>query len=265
MEKALYIQDTKNIKPDDLKGIERIYYGVEFCENLVPEWNTLLPVIDFCRQHQLGFSFMTPYVTNSGLEKLEKIFVNLNRENGIAGQKIEVIVNDYGTLMALEKYNGVERVIGRVLSKQERGSRVISQQGGLENKNPDQRMSAFSTPLVEFLKKKKVRRVEIDNLLQGIKDDFSVQGIEASIYFPYAFVTTTRRCLFNMDDKQLLTCIKPCSKDCLKFGHLKLSSKKLPVPLLLKGNTQYIISKKLPSDLVKKGITRLVYEIELPR
>ena len=74
------------------------------------------------------------------------------------------------------------------------------------------------SPIIrQFLIRNGVRRVELDNLLQGIALDFSNSGMSASLYIPYAYITTTRLCLANSCDvegREEEIDLSPCKKEC---------------------------------------------------
>ena len=285
MQNAVIITNKQNLSNWD-KKYTRLYFGNEFCQRLIPTKEDLYQVINFVKKKQVGLSFVTPYVTDEGIERLEPLLELLNEKL----PESEVIINDYGTLELMqEKKLKLKPVLGRLLTKQKRGPRIIN----IMNKLPKQAIEHFKksnaeVPIFqEFLIKNGFERVELDNLLQGIGDDLSRTAcqrravlehaqkspisdiskskIKASLYYPYAYVTTTRFCLTAIcNKKDAIPGINPCKKECKIYGPFKLTNKNMPVPLLLKGNTQFFENKKLPKDLERKGINRLVFEPELP-
>ena len=265
IEKAIFITKTNGLKYWK-KEYNRIYFGIEFCQNLIPELEQIKRVFRFVKENKLKFSYVTPLVTEDGLNKLNKQFEYLKKNQ----EDIEIIVNDWGILRLLSrKYNNCfSLVLGRLLTKQRRDPLIVKAIG----KVPDQviehfRQSNVSVPIFQdFLIKKNIKRVEIDNLLQGIGDNLSKSKINASLYYPYAYVTTTRLCLLNSCDIPELSDrigIFPCKKECQKYS-ITLSHKTMPVKLLMGGNTQFFINKKLPPDMEKRGINRMVYQPEMP-
>nr|AQS32425.1 hypothetical protein [uncultured archaeon] len=262
MQSSLFIAKKQNLKYWN-KKYTRLYFGNEFCQRLIPTAEDLDSVINFVKKNNIKLSFVTPFVTNEGINKLEPLLELLNKKL----PESEVIINDYGTLELMrEKKFKLKPVLGRLLTKQKRGPRIIN----IMDKLPKPAIKHFrksnaEVPIFqEFLVKNGFERVELDNLLQGIEDDFSKSKIKASLYYPYAYVTTTRFCLTAIcDKKDAIPGIYPCKRECQKYGPFKLTNKHMPVPLLLKGNTQFFENKKLPKDLEERGIDRLVYEPEL--
>ena len=263
MQKSIFITKKQNLKYWN-KKYTRLYFGNEFCERLISTKEELGYIIDFVKKNDIKLSFVTPYVTNKGIEKLEHLLELLNEKLPDS----EIIINDYGTLEVMQENKlKLKPVLGRLLTKQKRGPRIIN----IMNKLPKPAIEHFrksnaEVPIFqEFLMKNHFERVELDNLLQGVEDDFSESKIKASLYYPYAYVTTTRFCLTAIcNKKDDIPGINPCKKECKIYGPFKLTNKNMPVPLLLKGNTQFFENKKLPKDLERKGINRLVFEPELP-
>ena len=263
MQNSIFITKKQNLKYWNKKYI-RLYFGNEFCQRLIPSKEDLDYIIGFVKKNNIKLSFVTPYVTDDGIERLEPLLELLTKR--LSGS--EVIINDYGTLEIIkEKKLKLKPVLVRLLTKQKRGPRIINIMDKLPKPAIEHfRKSNAEVPIFqEFLVKNGFGRVELDNLLQGIGDDFSESKIKASLYYPYAYVTTTRFCLTSICDKEdAVPGIHPCKKECKKYGPFKLTNKNMPVHLLLKGNTQFFENKKLPEDLEEKGINRLVFEPELP-
>jgi len=263
MQNAIFITKKQDLKYWS-KKYTRLYFGNEFCQKLIPTKGDLDYIINFVKKNNIKLSFATPYVTDEGIERLEPLLELLNEKL----PESEVIINDYGTLELMqEKKLELKPVLGRLLTKQKRGPRIINIMDKLPKPAIEHFKKSNAEVLIfqEFLVKNGFERVELDNLLQGVEDDFSESKIKASLYYPYAYVTTTRFCLTAIcDKKDAVPGIYPCKKECLKYGPFKLTNKNMPIPLLLKGNTQFFENKKLPRGLEERGINRLVYEPELP-
>jgi hypothetical protein len=106
--------------------------------------------------------------------------------------------------------------------------------------------------------------VELDNLLQGI--DLPLQNLDVSLYFPFAYVTTTRLCLMSGcedPDREEVVGVFPCNRECRKYT-LGMANDIMPVLLIRKGNTIFFENPALPDDLDAAGISRLVTQPELP-
>lgn len=268
MEQAVYITKIDEINElVDISGrFSRIYFGNEFCERLLPKPEDLKEICAFTLKQGLQFTFLTPYVTNHGLRTLEKSFAYLLKAN----PNCEVVFNDYGVLrILLNRYNGyLKPVMGRLLIKMKRGPRLMN----LINILPEATVKYFrghslDTPAFrDFLLKNKIERVELDNLLQGIELNLRDYGISASLYIPYAYITTTRACLSidgDVHGKEDDVGVFPCKKECQKYIFY-LRNETMPVLLIRKGNTVFLKNDRVPENLDNIGVNRIVYEPNIP-
>jgi|YelNatPaOPRAMG01_1025707.scaffolds.fasta_scaffold04140_8 hypothetical protein len=265
MEKAIYITKLCELPQEkENNDFSRIYFGNEFCERLLPTSEELRAVIDFATERKMEFTLVTPYVTNKGLERLEKLLSLLAKETSA-----EVVFNDYGVLrLLLRKFGGLEPVMGRLLNKMKRGPRLMNLIGML----PETSLAYFRGSSIEvsafrnFLSKNGINRVELDNLLQGISLNLPKFGFSASLYIPYGYITTTRNCLAidcDVHGKEDVVGIFPCKKECQRYTFY-LKSKAMPITLIRKGNTIFFKNETIPKNLDEIGIDRIVYEPNLP-
>ncbi|MFH0942525.1 MAG: hypothetical protein V1823_05860 [Chloroflexota bacterium] len=262
MEQSLFIANLENLKYFD-PGYSRIYFGVEFCERLLPDVADLKRVLDFAGEKGLDFTLVTPYVTERGLEKLSGLLEVLVT----ARPDSEVVFNDYGVLRLLgRRYPGLEPVLGRLLNRTKRGPRLMT----VIDKLPETTVAYFrdanlNVPaLNEFYRRRGVNRVELDNLLQGI--GFTLERWQGSLYLPYAYVTTTRFCLANACDdpgREMHIGVFPCKRECQKYTFY-LRNAVMPVVLERKGNTIFFRNDRVPDDIEQRGINRLVIQPEIP-
>jgi hypothetical protein len=288
MEQAILVTRLASLKHLK-KKYRRLYYGSEFCERLIPGPAEVRRAASFAWERGMGFSLVTPYVTNSGLEKLRKVFASLANGHICC----EVIVNDWGVLELLNRrYPGFEPVLGRLLTKQKRGPTVVQL---LQRKkssplfkffpgDPSRRLiilgksipaaldpyykgsNAASVPVIHrFLNSRGIRRIELDNTGQGLSLELPRGRISASVYFPFVYIATTFYCPSADCDagRSSFLKIKPCKQQCRKYFFI-LRNRSLHKPIFLKGNTQFYKNSVInPKTLAAAGVDRIVYESEL--
>ncbi len=255
MEKAVLLSkaDDLYLLPD---GYSRLYFGCESCERRIPSEEEISIAAKAASSRGMGFSFVTPFVTEKGLERLSGLFDSLPRGS-------EVIVNDWGVLKLLSSYS-FPLCLGRLLTKQQRDPRIP---GFINSLPPDMQASLRSCGIdseaySSFLKGLGISRVELDPLLQGLDVHFST--LKASIYTPYAFVTATRFCRFASCEKGIsFSSIRPCTQLC-RSEAFELNNPTLVAPLILAGNTQFVRIDSLPSNLSEMGIDRIVFMPKVP-
>jgi hypothetical protein len=288
MEKAIFITKASQLKYVNDK-YTRLYFGNEFCEKLIPSLKDLKEVASFVRKKGLNFSLVTPYVTNVGLKRLS---LSLELLTGL-GISCEVIINDWGTLNLINhRYPNLKPVLGRLLTKQKRGPRLIRllkrktrSQFIKDLRNPKIKHLVFqkklplnldsyykgsntsSVPIIHnFLISQRIQRIELDNTAQGLFLELPRESISASVYLPYVYISTTFFCLTAGCDqkKRSLLKHKPCKKQCQRYV-FKLRHRTMPKVIYLKGNTQFYKNAYLSiKNLENSGIDRIVYEPKIP-
>ncbi|TBR15740.1 hypothetical protein EPO66_05560, partial [bacterium] len=183
MERAIFITKTENIR---YVGLEygRLYFGNEFCERLIPSISDIKFIAEFIMQRKIDFTFVTPYVTNQGIDILRALFEYISKNL----PETEIVVNDWGVLKMLkDEFSFAKLSLGRLLTKQERDPRSVY----LKNKVSFDMMEHFrglyvdSLPVRDFLKGMGISRVELDNSLQGITRADPL--LNASLHFPFVF------------------------------------------------------------------------------
>jgi hypothetical protein len=112
-----------------------------------------------------------------------------------------------------------------------------------------QRGSWHNSEAVSLLAEKGIRRIEQDNLLQGIAP--LAEGLKGSLHVPYAMVTSSRNCPFRKPAD-----FGPCPAPCGEVFTLATAETKSL--LYQDGNTQFIKHETLPEDLVSLGVDRVV-------
>jgi len=258
MEQAIFIANKNDIKYADSK-YTRIYFGAEFCQNLIPCLEGLKFIMDFASKNKKDLTLVTPYVTNRGIDALRPLLEYAVRR----APRMEIVVNDWGVLrMAKKDYAISNFVLGRLLTKQKRGPRISNLTGIVPEEMMDhfKKASVDNPPLREFLAGQGINRIELDNLLQGLIRPSD--SLKASLYVPFAYITTTRYCLTapkENKEARSFRSISSCNKECQ--AHLfHLEQAHMPVKIFLKGNTQFFKNENLPNNLEGLNIDRLVYQ-----
>lgn len=235
MEKAILCRDPYK---HNIKDFERVYIGNEFCQNLLFSLNSLKNRIDRVLKHNKNFSIVTPYVTDWGLQILKKYFDFLNKHH----PGTEIIVNDFGVMDLACDYQNLEPVLGRAIGNH------------LTKGPPD--LKPNSGQALSFFFAKGIKRCEVSN-----KGDYAQldthKELEYSLYYPYMFVSTGRRCMVGFENKKAeegfdpKQCKRPCNQNYYLITHKQIQDK-----IIVYGNTHFIKKNKLPS---LTGISRLVY------
>jgi hypothetical protein len=262
MEQTLFISNPSGLKYYQ-KDFTRIYFGQEFCERLLPKTDELEKLISFTLDENIPLTFVTPYVTDKGLLKLEKL-IRLFAEKM---PKAEIVFNDWGVFQFIEEnFPELNPVLGRLLNKQKRGPRIMNiiDQVPSETRDYYTGASLDVKATAGFLKKKGVFRIEFDNLLQGLNMTGLDSEIKRSLYLPYLFISTTRFCLTaNCESGDSGVGVMPCHRECQNYS-FNLNNPVMKTPLIRRGNTIFALNENIP-DVVSRGeVDRIVIQPEIP-
>ena len=261
MEKALYISRLSDFKFWRAEH-SRIYFGNEFCDRLIPSEEELGRALSFAAGRGLGFTLLTTFCTDKNLLSYKKLFDLLSQSKADS----EIVINDWGLLKIAKNYP-FDLVLGRLLNKQKRGPRIM----GVIERLPELmrerfRKSGINGYFSAFLSDCGVKRVELDNLLQGISlDEFRGRGIYCSLYTPFGYITVSRscphRCRRDLSSDTVADSI--CRRECLENRYW-LRHPQMPVPLISKGNAVFFENKIIPEPILHEGdiVNRIVYEVD---
>ncbi|MFC1623910.1 hypothetical protein ACFL28_01135 [Candidatus Omnitrophota bacterium] len=279
MEKAIHITKLKNLrywKP----VYERLYWGSEFCENLISGIKEAKKALEFTLNKGLDFTLVTPFVTEEGLKKLEGIFKWL-KANRIS---CEIAVNDWGVLKRLHShYNGFfELALGRLLTRQDTNPsirKIIEKQLPTAIKNKDGKIAIFvhrvpgkcyqsgirasyinSKSVQDFLSQLGIKRIELNNTVQGL----NTEGVyfKKSLHVPYVNISTTRFCPMETKTQKIYR-INVCKRECQRM-YDKLRNRSISKVIYKRGNTTFYKNPVLPKKIYDLGIDRIVYQCEIP-
>lgn len=264
MEQSLYISKISNLKYWN-QEFSRLYFGMEFCERLLPSPSQLKKALNFVQENGLDFNLVTPYVTDSGLKKAEKLIMILSELKPDS----EIIFNDWGVFHLLRENDyPLKPVLGRLLNKMKRGPRIVH----IKERIPPTSLEYFMAPnlsipeIQEFLINNNIKRVEFDNLLQGLNLNGIKSNLHISLYLPFAYITTTRFCLMPSltNPHEMKIGVFPCKKECQQSA-FQLLNPVMTTPLIRKGNTIFFSNEQIPYELIReKKIDRIVIEPEIP-
>lgn len=204
----------------DKTKFDQLYFGSEFCENLIPTIEELKFFLNKCKADGLGPVFVTPVVTDRGIAKLKVCFDFLDAQ----GVMYSTVVNDVGVLQMLSECAKTKSVIiGRLFDKTSHDSRISQKDipsyygaAGIRYAGEPGILSDHSR---RILKSFGVQRFEFDLPKVGIYPDRR-EDYGFSLYWPFHYLTTGRVCLFRAADREgkdkFLVGGKPCRGICKK-------------------------------------------------
>ena len=255
----------------------RCVYGSEFCEHLIPSSKLVEEVIRATSDQDMPLTFVTPYVSDAGIDALHPLFRLLTE----MGDRPEVVFNDWGVLNVLRReFPGLIPVQGRLMNKSLRDPRVTGVYRTSEAPGPAlvslRRSNLDCASYADFLSGMGVTSIELDNLPQGVDLSFASDGLKASAYLPFGFISTSRICMaagIHYEKRDKFQPGAPCHHECqthlLEYTYTNTPFGNRDQKFYLKGNTYfYQHTETMLRDLFEQArsglIERMVFQPRLP-
>ncbi len=217
MEMAVFIPDLDRLPAAD-QPYDRLYLGSEFCAWRLPGERELHKALDAVAGRRIGFSLVTPFLDEPGLERVLGLARALPDD-----PSVEIVANDLGLVESLRAAGWRGTIVaGRLLTRQRRGPGFQSFGTPPPEAVAALRGSALDSPaFVELLGSEYgVRRFELDDLVQGVSVPAVPAGVRLSLYRPYLLVTATRNCPWIFDGRawdRSRGCARPCCGQALRL------------------------------------------------
>lgn len=245
MEIALYLNSSTEINNYDLNKYQRIIFGNEFCENLIPDILEIKFIINYITNHNIKLTFLTPLSTNKGIKKLINIFKILPLDT-------EVVFNDWGVFELLKNYN-LKKVLGKLLIKTKKDPRICDLNPIIINKI---NRTILTKSFQNFLIENKIFRVELDNINYKYNLNNLNSNIKITLYYPLVYVSSTRKCTINnyFSQNKKIELNNNCEFNCIKnMFQFKFYNHNM----IIKGNSIFYINKK-KTNFNLKNLDRIV-------
>jgi hypothetical protein len=250
--------------------------GSEFCEHLLPDPHTLEMAYELACEQGKEFTYVTPRLSNAGIEKLKEQFTLLSETGEVTDcPRPTVVVNDFGALNILQNTSGLHPHLGRNLFLVPARSPWAEGHIQWEEPSPETRWlrdlySATSLnyqPTMELYRRHGCQKVDVD-WIPSILPSLSLlveEGFSLSVHLHLVPVTFTRKCHMArfLGEKSPETCSRPClnSAFLLKNEAVGEYEEDFGLQLYLGGNTVFRVIQPSPADirnLHETGVAELV-------
>jgi hypothetical protein len=219
LEVALHVPDARRLAAaggtSDVAGlgpIGRLYFGVAFCQHLLPSPADVGLARAFAAQRGWAFSLLLPYVTDRFLPAIDSLLDALRPGD-------EAIVEDWGVLRRA-RGRGLVLVLGRGLNRMMRDPRVpdVGPEHLRGDRLPDswRSTSGASSAFARVIAALGVSRLETDWPLQGL-EPLPPAAPRTALHLPFGMIATGRLCLMSALGKPPsvrftapLACDAPC-------------------------------------------------------
>ena len=265
------------------KEIDRIYFGNEFCDCLIPNLQNVKEVYKYCKAKDIQFSMVMPYITENEISKVDSILKYLSGLH----EEIEIVCNDWGTVYIItEKYDGLCIVVGRLLDKMSKDVRISydDYQKIFDNDSLQYITTSniYAKSYGRFLQKYNIRRIELDCPPQGLKlqqEQNIYNNVNVSLYVPFAFITTGRMCMMrflNQENEKKYSLETDCKMSCQRYEQIMKKIRNCQfdrnskyvydnIQLYRKGNTVFYLASNYKDIIaLNPEIDRIIYQVGIP-
>jgi hypothetical protein len=164
-----------------------LYFGTEFCQELLPGIRETEAFCAHCSEHGLEAVLLTPMVTHRGLTRLDRLLDGLTSR----GRCPAVVFNDWGVLELLRTtHPSFPLRMGRLMNRGLRDPRLDMQSLGPAGENTER--GAGIRKLASSLG---VSAVESDADLEPGYLGAGANGLERVLHVPFTFASSGRNCL----------------------------------------------------------------------
>lgn len=259
---------------------DRLYFGQEFCQYLIPEVADLEKAYYFARQLDWAFTYVTGYLTDAGVDKVRRNLEFLAQQD----DEIEVVVNDWGVLSTLARdFPALHPVLGRLLVKQPRLGRFASsatpppvsmdrltvpETTVRENQlSALQGLSLSNEAYRQELKRLGVGRVDLDIVPQGVSIHPRDWQLEFSCYFPWGYLAGGRNCptAGTIDPRRrYVVADSPCPRPCRKVNRTPTAH--FAEAVIQRGNSVFLLHSEYAMRYLSGEIpvSRIVFQPYIP-
>ncbi|MCC6144012.1 MAG: hypothetical protein IT368_09415 [Candidatus Hydrogenedentes bacterium] len=274
VERAIYVAWWAMPRP--VIEANRIYFGHETCEHLLPSPRAAAELVAWAESAGMAVTLVTPFLGDGGVKLALKII-----ERILAScSALEVVFGDWGLLHELRRYPQVQPVLGRLLAVQPvdpRLARIFSENEPATRRaehldgTPCTIVREPASPLLKaHLQSAWLCRPDVQRLLQT---SFRVERAEVSFPAQGLRLEAIEGWAFSLHaDEALLSVMRTCPHSVAQFrtgGPCTLGgceeretiwhSDQFPAPVLRRGNALYVQTRVTEAAVRSLPVDRLVW------
>lgn len=224
MTDAFSYQIQKTLQNLSTFSINRIYFGSEFCELIMPSDDDYFKAIEYCYEHGLRITLLLPPLSERMLHRIDGILRIVQRAPALV--QCEVACNDIGVMHYIYSCDSsITLLRGRLFQKRLYDPRVDTP--AFENKLTFEGKKVYHNSSISsyekcILKRMNIQRIEIDTYIDYLNTE-SISDFQHTCYLPFGFFTTGHMCMFQnylVDSDEKFNMKKSsCTKQCVKYYH----------------------------------------------
>ncbi len=164
-----------------------LYFGSEFCQELLPGIKEAEAFCSRCEEHDLEAVLLTPLLTHKGLARLTRLLDGLTSRGWFPA----VVFNDWGALELLRNsFPCIPLRMGRLMNRGLRDPRLEMRAKGPEGENVKR-----GSGIRKLASSLGVSALESDADLEPGYLGAGSSGLQRTLHVPFTFATSGRNCL----------------------------------------------------------------------
>lgn len=245
------------------KELDHVYIGNDFCINLFPDEKMLIKLMNKAYEEKLGITISYPPLIQQRLEQTKRIIKVLHEFCMNKQIEIELAINDWGMIQLLkeEGINSFNLVLGRLLNKRKKDSRMKNRMGYEKYKEEFGRNNLCSEPFGKIMTECKISRCEFE-ATQFFNE---IPKGNHTLHFPFYQTNTASNCLIYANCKNNSVIQQEYPEYCPHYCSEFYFSFPRHLDVIGKNNSLFVFDKKIfiEQDVVDKyvecGIDRFAY------
>jgi len=244
-----------------------VRFGSEFCENLLPTLKALERVYELACEAGKQFTYVTPRLSNAGIEKLREHLSFLSGKG-----EVRVLVSDFGALNILADYPDLRPHLGRNLFLVP--ARSAWAEGHVQGADPTSEIARWLHDLysttslnyqatIDLYRSYGCQRADVDWIpwiLPALRS-LVEKGLSLSAHLHLVPVTFTRKCHMArfVGEQSPERCSRPCLSRAFVLRNEAL--REYGLDFFLGGNTVFRLVQPSPGDMLdlqEAGVSELV-------
>jgi hypothetical protein len=168
-----------------------LYFGTEFCEDLLPDADEAGASCAIAREHGLEATLLTPLVTPAGLRRIDHLLSQLAAQ----AWRPAVVFNDWGVLGLLrERHPALPRRAGRLMNRSLRDARVYREAPAGTATHDGARCERLRRHLASAGVCALETDPDLDGGYLGDGPGASPHGLARALHVPFVFAASGRNC-----------------------------------------------------------------------
>ena len=231
-----------------------LYFGTEFCEDLLPDLAEAEAFCSMARDHDLEPTLLTPLVTPAGLRTVGRLVAELTMH----GWEPAIVFNDWGVLGLLrDLHPALPRRAGRLMNRSLRDPRAYRDRAAGAATHDPSRYAKLRGLLAGLGVSAVETDMDLDGGYLGDGRNEAGVGLFRAVHLPFTFAASGRGCplkaRFYPEGGGFSKALADRCPGACRAGPIRVRREDCPMPLWRGGNTLFY---EMPPEAAEAWLLR---------